>query len=458
MLQRSTRAGFFVALAFLALVVPRAASADGPVDDAPGDGYRVVGLDGGVFAFGTAGFHGSTGALRLNQPIVGMAATPTGNGYWLVAADGGIFSFGDAAFHGSTGALRLNQPIVGMAATPTGNGYWLVALDGGIFAFGDAPFHGSAVGSAREPVVGLAVTETGQGYRVVTLGGNVSGFGDAAIVAGAAPTGGVPIVGIATTRTGFGYWLLALDGTVTAHGDAPALGAAPNGGRQRPAVGIAGPGSGSSGFAYSLFRSRLPGGFASAGTWPGARQVALTFDDGPNPVFTPEVLDILARENVPATFFALGWAAERYPALARRAVDEGHSVQNHTWAHETLTRLDRAAAAANLARTSGAVERATGVRPTCYRPPSMLTNAGVRAAAASVGLTEVTANGANGDWTAIGPERMVANAIANADGRPLVLLMHDGGGSPPTRRATVQTLPGVIAALRARGYEFVRLC
>ena len=58
------------------------------------------------------------GGVRLNQPIVGMAATPTGRGYWLVAADGGIFSFGDAAFYGSTGAMRLNQPIVGMAATP----------------------------------------------------------------------------------------------------------------------------------------------------------------------------------------------------------------------------------------------------------------------------------------------------------------------------------------------------
>ena len=60
--------------------------------------------------------------MRLNQPIVGMAATPDGKGYWLVAADGGIFTFGDAGFYGSTGAIRLNQPIVGMAATPDGHG------------------------------------------------------------------------------------------------------------------------------------------------------------------------------------------------------------------------------------------------------------------------------------------------------------------------------------------------
>ena len=83
-----------------------------------------------------------------------MAPTPDGNGYWLVASDGGIFSFGDAAFYGSTGAIRLNKPIVGMAPTPDGKGYWMVASDGGIFTFGDAAFYGSA---GRRP--GLDPTE-----------------------------------------------------------------------------------------------------------------------------------------------------------------------------------------------------------------------------------------------------------------------------------------------------------
>ncbi|MFT5531552.1 MAG: hypothetical protein ACI91O_001579, partial [Candidatus Poriferisodalaceae bacterium] len=107
------------------------------------------------------GYHGSTGNIRLNQPITGMAATPTGNGYWLVASDGGIFTFGDAGYHGSTGNIRLNQPITGMAATPTGNGYWLVASDGGIFTFGDAPFMGSAAGQMQpgEIVVGVITEE-----------------------------------------------------------------------------------------------------------------------------------------------------------------------------------------------------------------------------------------------------------------------------------------------------------
>jgi hypothetical protein len=73
-----------------------------------------VASDGGIFSFGTAQFYGSTGALHLNQPVVGMQATTTGNGYRFVAADGGIFDFGDAQFYGSTGSIHLNRPIVAM--------------------------------------------------------------------------------------------------------------------------------------------------------------------------------------------------------------------------------------------------------------------------------------------------------------------------------------------------------
>jgi hypothetical protein len=77
----------------------------------------MVASDGGIFAFGDAPFHGSTGALHLNQPIVGMADTPDGGGYWLVANDGGIFTYGDAAFLGSAGGLHLVKPVVALART-----------------------------------------------------------------------------------------------------------------------------------------------------------------------------------------------------------------------------------------------------------------------------------------------------------------------------------------------------
>ena len=96
-----------------------ASAATTPVRPQP-TGYWLVGSDGGIFSFGSSGYFGSTGALHLNAPIVGMASTPDGGGYWLVASDGGIFAFGDAAFYGSMGAKHLNAPIVGMAATPDG--------------------------------------------------------------------------------------------------------------------------------------------------------------------------------------------------------------------------------------------------------------------------------------------------------------------------------------------------
>ncbi|HUP70693.1 MAG TPA: prenyltransferase/squalene oxidase repeat-containing protein [Acidimicrobiales bacterium] len=192
----------------------------------PDDGYRLVASDGGVFAFGQARFFGSTGALRLNQPMVGMASTPGGQGYWLVARDGGVFAFGDARFFGSTGAISLNQPIVGMASTPSGRGYWLVARDGGVFAFGDARFHGSTGAIVlNQPMVAMAATPTGAGYWLVARDGGVFAFGDAVF---RGSTGAItlnqPITGIAATPTGAGYWMVAADSGIFAFGDARFLG------------------------------------------------------------------------------------------------------------------------------------------------------------------------------------------------------------------------------------------
>ena len=209
-------------------------------------GYWVVASDGGIFSFGEARFWGSMGGRRLNQPVLGMAATPSGNGYWLVAADGGIFSFGDARFWGSTGSIRLNQPVVAMASSPTGNGYWLVARDGGIFAFGDAKFFGST-GNIRlnQPVVGMARTPTGNGYWLVASDGGAFAFGDARFLGS---TGSIrlnqPVIGMAATATGAGYWMVAADGGIFAFGDAQFRGSLPGIGAAGPARGIQGNGPG----------------------------------------------------------------------------------------------------------------------------------------------------------------------------------------------------------------------
>ncbi|MCP4958386.1 MAG: CAP domain-containing protein [Actinomycetia bacterium] len=186
-----------------------------------GDGYWLVASDGGIFAYGDARFHGSTGAIALNQPIVGMAPTATGDGYWLVASDGGIFAFGDARFHGSTGAITLNQPIVGMAPTATGDGYWLVASDGGIFAFGDARFHGSTGAlSLAAPIVSMASTPSGNGYWLVASDGGVFTFGDGGFAGSASGSGG-SVVGMTPADTGSGldYWIYLSDGRALGFGD-----------------------------------------------------------------------------------------------------------------------------------------------------------------------------------------------------------------------------------------------
>ena len=203
----------------------------------PPPGYRLVASDGGIFDYGSAVFYGSTGAERLNQPIVGMATTPDGRGYWLVASDGGIFTFGDAGFFGSTGAEKLNQPIVGMAATADGRGYWLVAADGGIFTFGDARFIGSGSGRiGRTRVAGMAVDAASGGSWIVTATGSVLAF-DAPTFA--APTVGAPVVGAAATPDDAGLRLVGSDGAIYALGDATDLGSTAGTHLARPVVGLA---------------------------------------------------------------------------------------------------------------------------------------------------------------------------------------------------------------------------
>ncbi len=125
-----------------------------------GGGYWLVGIDGGVFAYGDAAFYGSMGTHQVIAPVDGIARTADGHGYWLVSYDGGVFAYGDAQFSGSMGGKPLNALMIGIAGNADGPGYWTVAQDGGVFAFGGAPFLGSMANHNPpiQPVFGIAAS------------------------------------------------------------------------------------------------------------------------------------------------------------------------------------------------------------------------------------------------------------------------------------------------------------
>jgi hypothetical protein len=204
-------------------------------------GYWLVGSDGGIFTFGGAQFYGSTGALKLERPVVGIALTPDRRGYWLVASDGGVFSFPDAGFFGSIPGLgiypagssgpnrKLNAPIVGLVPSADGGGYFMVAADGGVFAFGDAKFEGScpAIGGCSGTAVAVMPDASGNGYWLVTATGNVYAFGNAASFGSPGPQTS-PVTSAMRTPDGNGYWILFANGAIANYGDAVNAGAPVN--------------------------------------------------------------------------------------------------------------------------------------------------------------------------------------------------------------------------------------
>jgi hypothetical protein len=218
-----------------------AASPACPNPHTPDPGYWQVGSDGGIFSFGGAQFYGSTGSMHLNEPVVGMAASPSGNGYWLVASDGGVFAYGDAQFYGSTGSITLNKPIIALIPTLNGGGYWLIASDGGVFAYGNAKFYGSTGGdNLAYPVTAAAASFLGGGYWIVDANGQVFNFGDAQNEGQPAfAPGGYRITGMAATQNSNGYWLASANGNVAPFGNAAPYGSMVGTALNAPVVGMA---------------------------------------------------------------------------------------------------------------------------------------------------------------------------------------------------------------------------
>lgn len=186
---------------------------------------------------------------------------------------------------------------------------------------------------------------------------------------------------------------------------------------------------------------------------PALPEVALTFDDGPNPVYTPQVLAILKKYHVKATFFDIGRLVKAYPELTREEVTDGHIVGNHSWTHPDLSTLTPNAIKAQLQQTSDKIEQVTGVRPTFMRPPYGNISPRVLTVINDLALTIVFWSDEARDWTLPGSSLIVARVL-NLDSNGAIILLHDGGGN---RMQTVMALPSIIEQLHARGYTFVTM-
>lgn len=182
----------------------------------------------------------------------------------------------------------------------------------------------------------------------------------------------------------------------------------------------------------------------------------LTFDDGPDPTWTPKILDTLAAYGAKATFFAQGTRISAYPEIAARVAAEGHSLQNHSWTHANFTKLSYDSIVNNqLANTNAAIASVSGRTPTCVRPPYGATNATANAAITDSGMQSVMWTVDTRDYTKPGAGVIANTVMTNA--RPgSIILMHDAGGD--TRQQTVDALGSVLKQLSAQGYTFSAAC
>jgi peptidoglycan/xylan/chitin deacetylase (PgdA/CDA1 family) len=186
----------------------------------------------------------------------------------------------------------------------------------------------------------------------------------------------------------------------------------------------------------------------------GKKVVALTFDDGPWPEHTAEILDILKEEEVPATFFMLGLRVKKEPEVARRIVAEGHDVGNHTYRHVDLTDVKPEIQRREIRGTNNVIRATTGVQPEWFRPPMGQVDSSAYREIKAAGLRPALWTVDPQDWRKNASAGAIAREVVSATKPGSVILLHDGGGN---RSQTTKALPWIIHELHKRGYEFVLL-
>ncbi len=180
------------------------------------------------------------------------------------------------------------------------------------------------------------------------------------------------------------------------------------------------------------------------------KYIALTFDDGPHPKFTPRLLAFLKQYKVKATFFVVGEMAEKYPQLVKAEADEGHCVGNHTYHHVNLTKIDPGYVATEIEACNEVVKRITGHTPRYFRPPGGDYNHQTAEICEAMNQMMVLWSDDPGDFRKPG-ESVIELRLLNKVKGGAIILLHDG------IEQTLAVLPQVIATLRKQGYEFVTI-
>jgi peptidoglycan/xylan/chitin deacetylase (PgdA/CDA1 family) len=207
------------------------------------------------------------------------------------------------------------------------------------------------------------------------------------------------------------------------------------------------------GLGIAIPQLRLFGNFICSGGL-SKKQVALTFDDGPDPRSTPQLLDLLRAEKISAAFFCIGRHVENNPGLTARILREGHLVGNHSFAHSNYTNFyGHERLKSELLRAQSAIEKATGAAPNFFRPPVGLSNPNTFRVANELKLQVIGWNIRSFDTITAEPQTIVARIRRNLWPGSIILL-HDGNIPAEKLLTTVKSL---LDTLRGLGYQVVRL-
>jgi cellulose synthase/poly-beta-1,6-N-acetylglucosamine synthase-like glycosyltransferase/spore germination protein YaaH/peptidoglycan/xylan/chitin deacetylase (PgdA/CDA1 family) len=206
--------------------------------------------------------------------------------------------------------------------------------------------------------------------------------------------------------------------------------------------------------------TQLPAPYMITRHGGAARKVALTFDDGPDALYTPKILDALRQAGVPGTFFIIGVNGELNPELLRREIDEGHEIGNHTFTHPNISNISATQFQLELSATQRLLASAVGRHSLLFRPPYAVdaepeTIDQIRPVewASEQGYLVVGMQIDPDDWQRPGADEIVQRTVAEAErGEGNMILLHDAGGD---RSQTVAAIPKIVEALRARGFQFV---